>query len=321
MSSLANQSELKTSEDPPCSSHDRAVSRQDGVFDDTPHLHRTKEALTNSYAARNLRSMREGSFFEESESDDHKPTEDVSEMSISFQSEGERCRTISESDLLDHGELDHGELSGTGGSMLDIVSSLQKDYEESVEDNEECAGEPPDGAVEAVERLFPSSSCSMGEISQLDSNHHEISGVFLTASKDILPVSPSSEHTDNKLRQQQQSTERSMNCDSPPIMKGSKALSNSDSPGSIESARSCESATTGFLHSSLCTVNMSPPGSFADRQRSRKHSDFGPSICLMKERRWSSSSSEAEVREEQETDTSAGGRGNFSHIVMCFHAF
>lgn len=38
-----------------------------GDLDDTPQLHKTNESVWNSYAARNLRSMREGSYSEESE--------------------------------------------------------------------------------------------------------------------------------------------------------------------------------------------------------------------------------------------------------------
>lgn len=50
-----------------CNSHLKVPSRQESLLDDTPQMHRTDESVWNSYAARNLRSMRYGSYSEDSE--------------------------------------------------------------------------------------------------------------------------------------------------------------------------------------------------------------------------------------------------------------
>ncbi|XP_063401368.1 serine/threonine-protein kinase greatwall-like isoform X2 [Mytilus trossulus] len=50
-----------------CQSHLKIPSRQESELDDTPQMHRTDEAVWNSYAARNLRSMRYGSYSEDSD--------------------------------------------------------------------------------------------------------------------------------------------------------------------------------------------------------------------------------------------------------------
>lgn len=50
-----------------CNSHLKAPSRQESILDDTPQMHRTDESVWNSYAARNLRSMRYGSYSEDSD--------------------------------------------------------------------------------------------------------------------------------------------------------------------------------------------------------------------------------------------------------------
>ena len=48
-----------------CKSHVKAPSRQETIDDDTPQMHRTDESVWNSYAAKNLRSLREGEDFSE----------------------------------------------------------------------------------------------------------------------------------------------------------------------------------------------------------------------------------------------------------------
>ena len=50
-----------------CDSHLKVPSRQESLLDDTPQMHRTDESVWNSYAARNLRSMRYGSYSEDSD--------------------------------------------------------------------------------------------------------------------------------------------------------------------------------------------------------------------------------------------------------------
>ncbi|OWF53020.1 serine/threonine-protein kinase greatwall-like [Mizuhopecten yessoensis] len=50
-----------------CNSHLKAPSRQESMMDDTPQMHRSNESVWNSYAARNLRSMRHGSYSEDSD--------------------------------------------------------------------------------------------------------------------------------------------------------------------------------------------------------------------------------------------------------------
>ncbi|XP_060086452.1 serine/threonine-protein kinase greatwall-like [Ylistrum balloti] len=50
-----------------CDSHLKAPSRQESIMDDTPQMHRSNESVWNSYAARNLRSMRHGSYSEDSD--------------------------------------------------------------------------------------------------------------------------------------------------------------------------------------------------------------------------------------------------------------
>ena len=46
-----------------CKSHVKAPSRQETMTDETPQMHRTDESVWNSYAAKNLRSLREGEEF------------------------------------------------------------------------------------------------------------------------------------------------------------------------------------------------------------------------------------------------------------------
>ncbi|XP_061178277.1 serine/threonine-protein kinase greatwall-like [Saccostrea echinata] len=53
-----------------CNSHLKVPSRQESILDDTPQMHRTDESVWNSYAARNLRSMRYGSYSEDSDEED-----------------------------------------------------------------------------------------------------------------------------------------------------------------------------------------------------------------------------------------------------------
>lgn len=52
---------------PHCDSHLKASAKQESITDNTPQLHRTNESLWTSYAARNLRSMRDGSYSEEND--------------------------------------------------------------------------------------------------------------------------------------------------------------------------------------------------------------------------------------------------------------
>ena len=50
-----------------CRSHNKAPSRQETMTDETPQMHRTDESVWNSYAAKNLRSLREGEYSGDSE--------------------------------------------------------------------------------------------------------------------------------------------------------------------------------------------------------------------------------------------------------------
>ena len=92
-----------------CNSHSKAPSRQENMLDDTPQMHRTDESVWNSYAARNLRSMRDGVYSEDSDegdsmeqgSSDEKETEniaicrDTSECSVPVRKKTELRRTKS----------------------------------------------------------------------------------------------------------------------------------------------------------------------------------------------------------------------------------
>ncbi|KAJ8298650.1 hypothetical protein KUTeg_022710 [Tegillarca granosa] len=62
-----------------CNSHLKAPSRQESIMDDTPQMHRSDESVWNSYAARNLRSMRHGSYSEDSDDNDERPNENSKE--------------------------------------------------------------------------------------------------------------------------------------------------------------------------------------------------------------------------------------------------
>ncbi|XP_064601720.1 serine/threonine-protein kinase greatwall-like [Liolophura sinensis] len=61
----SHESEVISS--PHCDSHLKAPAKQESITDNTPQLHRTNESLWTSYAARNLRSMRDGSYSEEND--------------------------------------------------------------------------------------------------------------------------------------------------------------------------------------------------------------------------------------------------------------
>ncbi|XP_052802430.1 serine/threonine-protein kinase greatwall-like [Mya arenaria] len=52
-----------------CDSHCKVPSRQERMTDDTPQMHRTDESVWSSYAARNLRSLRHGSYSEDTDGD------------------------------------------------------------------------------------------------------------------------------------------------------------------------------------------------------------------------------------------------------------
>lgn len=64
-----------------CNSHLKAPSRQESIMDDTPQMHRSDESVWNSYAARNLRSMRHGSYSEDSDDNDERQSEHSKENS------------------------------------------------------------------------------------------------------------------------------------------------------------------------------------------------------------------------------------------------
>ena len=53
-----------------CGSHLKVPSRQETMTDETPQMHRTDESVWNSYAAKNLRSLRDGEYSEDSEDND-----------------------------------------------------------------------------------------------------------------------------------------------------------------------------------------------------------------------------------------------------------
>lgn len=52
-----------------CQSHLKFPSRQEKITDDTPQMHRSDESVWNSYAAKNLRSLRCGLYSEDSDGD------------------------------------------------------------------------------------------------------------------------------------------------------------------------------------------------------------------------------------------------------------
>lgn len=62
-----------------CHSHLKAPSRQECLTDDTPQMHRSNESVWNSYAAKNLRSMRHGSYSEDSDEADNSGSRDMSD--------------------------------------------------------------------------------------------------------------------------------------------------------------------------------------------------------------------------------------------------
>ena len=62
---LKGSCSCKTGSGAKCESHVKAPSRQETMNDDTPQMHRTDESVWNSYAAKNLRSLREGEEFSE----------------------------------------------------------------------------------------------------------------------------------------------------------------------------------------------------------------------------------------------------------------
>ncbi|XP_046558651.1 serine/threonine-protein kinase greatwall-like [Haliotis rubra] len=72
------------SQDDGCQSHEKTSSRQESFSEETPQLHRTDEAVWNSYAARNLRSMREGSYSEESEAEPRGHSFSDADLSVSY---------------------------------------------------------------------------------------------------------------------------------------------------------------------------------------------------------------------------------------------
>ena len=69
-----------------CRSHLKVPSRQETMTDETPQMHRSDESVWNSYAAKNLRSLREGEYSEDSEDN-----EDVDK-------ENQRCTSVDEED-------------------------------------------------------------------------------------------------------------------------------------------------------------------------------------------------------------------------------
>ncbi|KAL5006224.1 hypothetical protein ScPMuIL_015030 [Solemya velum] len=74
--SHGNEGKIDCSE---CNSHLKAPSRQESITDDTPQMHRSNESVWNSYAAKNLRSMRHGSYSEDSDEGDNNSSKDMSD--------------------------------------------------------------------------------------------------------------------------------------------------------------------------------------------------------------------------------------------------
>ena len=72
-----------------CESHCKVPLRKESFSDDTPQLHRTNESVWNSYAAKNLRSMREGSYSEESDDEHMWILNDLSDSEQSYKSRKE----------------------------------------------------------------------------------------------------------------------------------------------------------------------------------------------------------------------------------------
>ena len=74
-----------------CLSHSKVPSRQEHITDDTPQMHRTDESVWSSYAAKNLRSLRRGSYSENSDEGENKENEtdtDHSRVSLDCESHG-----------------------------------------------------------------------------------------------------------------------------------------------------------------------------------------------------------------------------------------
>ncbi|XP_069134056.1 serine/threonine-protein kinase greatwall-like [Argopecten irradians] len=79
-----------------CNSHLKAPSRQESIMDDTPQMHRSNESVWNSYAARNLRSMRHGSYSEDSDENEEPRHRCVENRKKSSKSSCDKSRMYSE---------------------------------------------------------------------------------------------------------------------------------------------------------------------------------------------------------------------------------
>ncbi|KAK3599398.1 hypothetical protein CHS0354_036413 [Potamilus streckersoni] len=66
-----------------CQSHLKAPSQQESILDDTPQMHRSNESVWHSYAAKNLRQLREGSYSEENEDTDMSNKENSNAQELS----------------------------------------------------------------------------------------------------------------------------------------------------------------------------------------------------------------------------------------------
>ncbi|KAL3864979.1 hypothetical protein ACJMK2_006618 [Sinanodonta woodiana] len=66
-----------------CQSHLKAPSQQGSILDDTPQMHRSDESVMHSYAAKNLRQLREGSYSEENEDTDASNKENSDSQDLS----------------------------------------------------------------------------------------------------------------------------------------------------------------------------------------------------------------------------------------------
>ncbi|KAK3102989.1 hypothetical protein FSP39_015560 [Pinctada imbricata] len=89
-----------------CTSHSKKPSRQENILDDTPQMHRTEESVWNSYAAKNLRSMRDGLYSEDSDDADDFSSTSSSDEKHSHMLEREEIITFDEDKCMSSRTLD-----------------------------------------------------------------------------------------------------------------------------------------------------------------------------------------------------------------------
>ncbi|XP_041367481.1 serine/threonine-protein kinase greatwall-like [Gigantopelta aegis] len=123
-----NRTELATDCSGKCQSHCKVPSRQESFSDDTPQLHRTNESVWNSYAAKNLRSMREGSYSEESDDEHMLILNAMSDSEQSYFSTKEFCSPTSVN------------VSGNLVSNISVQSSRYSYHSEDENDADFCPG-------------------------------------------------------------------------------------------------------------------------------------------------------------------------------------